>query len=584
MENITPNPVAAPVAQQPKKKKTGLILAIVIPVAVVLIVAAVFAGILISKNNQYEQAMQYLDDGDIAEAIEVHQQLGDYKDLAEEICDTAESRCKKLLSKNDYTKVAKLYKTVAEYPDAIKGMDKKVKDHVADLLDDGDYYTLLDMCDELSGSEAVFALVLDEINASADDIWENSYMATELYNGLAADGIYLEAMDANVVKRLQQYLQEQMYWDAVYYYDMLGENETARKDAEAIYVAEANALMENGESWRIENMIYALYNNDIQIEQLNKAIYDHACTKMETEQYTIAGFYFELLLDYVGDYEDCEEKLEELAFYEVVEELDRYMNYGWYSDARYILNSYSGEQFDILLEVFLKYCGDNTFIADLEAALLARLEAGEAGAGYEEMLEIEEGYLNKYQDMPFFDTYLQELMHDYMNGLDAQKEAVRYYYDYQYYNSYEFVYYWEVGAAERYAALEKLHENYGYGNSDERLQQVLGTSETVRYVAQVKYSISNCLSYYLWGVGPYYQDGVYYLDVYNYTDYTFSITIYQEFYGSGDTLLSQHQADYVNLQPGQWYQIVIDFPDNYGDYWYIDWVMYDVFEGSEQLM
>lgn len=584
MENITPNPVAASVVEQPKKKKTGLILAIVIPVAVVLIVAAVFAGILISKNNQYDKAMQYLDDGDIAEAIEVHKQLGDYKDLAEEICDTAESRCKKLLSKNDYAKVAKLYKTMAEYPDAIKGMDKKVKDHVADLLEQEDSYTLLNMYEEVRGSEAVVTLVLDEIDDSADDIWNNSYMATEIYTALAEDGIYLEGMNANVLKKLQQFLQEQLYWDAGYYYDMLGENESARKDAEAIFVTEANALMDNGESWRVENMIYALYYEDIQLDSLNKAIYDHACIKMETEQYTTASFYFNLLLDYVGDYEDCEEKLDELAFYEDVEELKRYMGYGWYSDAKHLLNSYTGEKYEKLLEVYLSYCGDSTFIADLEAALLARLEANEAGATYRELVEIEEGYLDKYQNMPFHDTYLQELMYDYMNGLDAQMEAVRYYYDYQYYNSYEFVYYWEVGAAERYAALEKLHENYGYGNSDERLQKVLGTSESVRYLAQAKYSISNCLSYYLWGVGPYQQDGVYYLDVYNYTDYTFSITIYESFYGSGDTLLSEHQADYVNLQPGQWYQIVIDFPDNYGDYWYIDWVMYDIFEGSDQLM
>ena len=53
----------------------------------VLIIAGVVAGIFISKNNQYNKAVQLLDEGEFEEAIAIHQKLGDYKELDEVISD-----------------------------------------------------------------------------------------------------------------------------------------------------------------------------------------------------------------------------------------------------------------------------------------------------------------------------------------------------------------------------------------------------------------------------------------------------------------------------------------------------------------
>lgn len=110
MQNtVTQNAPDSGVVAKPAKKK-GKILAITIPLVVVLIIAGVIGGMFISKNSQYNKALQMLDDGDISDAIEIHQKLGDYKDLADEICNGAESQCKKQLKKGGYSKIAKLYK------------------------------------------------------------------------------------------------------------------------------------------------------------------------------------------------------------------------------------------------------------------------------------------------------------------------------------------------------------------------------------------------------------------------------------------------------------------------------------------
>ncbi len=575
MENMSPNPVVEPVVQQPKKKKTGKILAIVIPAVVVLIAVGIVAAIFIGRNNQYKKALEYLDDGDIAEAIEIHKSLGDYKDLADEICDTAESRCKKLLSKDDYAKVAKLYKTMAEYPDAIEGMNKKVGDHAADLLSEQNYDAVMNMLTAVKENDALCAVVVEEIDAVADEIWEgNEYSARSFYQQLKDEEIYLESMDDNFVELLAYYMDSQWYWDVASCYGQLGHSTKAMQAVDELFIAEAKESMENSNYWLVESLFNALYSYDITMDALYETVYDGACQMMEQEDYTYAEQYFELLQNYLGDYKDCAAKLEELVFCQVIEDLERYMQYGWYSDAKYLLNSYSGEQFERLLEVYLSYCGDSAFVADLEAGLLARLAANDAGATDKELIQIEWDYLEKYWNMPFYDARLQELMYDYMYALERQEEAARYYYDYNYYDTYEYIYYWNIAAADRYAVLDLLHAEYGYGNSDSRLQAVLGTSETVRLQAAAEYYIYDCLSYYLWSVSPYQQNGVYYLDVYNYTDYTFSMTVYQEFCDSADNTLSAHQAEHVDLLPGQWYQIEIHFPEEYweyGDHWYIDW-------------
>lgn len=66
-------------------KKMGKIAAIVVPILVVLIVAAVFISNAVKKSNAYEFALSLVESGQYADAIEHFSALGDYKDSAEQI-------------------------------------------------------------------------------------------------------------------------------------------------------------------------------------------------------------------------------------------------------------------------------------------------------------------------------------------------------------------------------------------------------------------------------------------------------------------------------------------------------------------
>ena len=66
-------------------KKMGKIAAIVVPILVVLIVAAVIISNSVKKTNAYEFALSLVESGQYEDAIEHFAALGDYKDCAEQI-------------------------------------------------------------------------------------------------------------------------------------------------------------------------------------------------------------------------------------------------------------------------------------------------------------------------------------------------------------------------------------------------------------------------------------------------------------------------------------------------------------------
>lgn len=66
-------------------KKMGKIAAIVVPILVVLIVAAVIISNSVKKSNAYEFALSLVESGQYEDAIEHFAALGDYKDCAEQI-------------------------------------------------------------------------------------------------------------------------------------------------------------------------------------------------------------------------------------------------------------------------------------------------------------------------------------------------------------------------------------------------------------------------------------------------------------------------------------------------------------------
>lgn len=81
----TPAPASVEVKEAPKKKKkTGLIIGILAAVLVVLgIVAAVVVMPMIQRQNTYDQALALMEEGEADDALELLEELGDYKDCAD---------------------------------------------------------------------------------------------------------------------------------------------------------------------------------------------------------------------------------------------------------------------------------------------------------------------------------------------------------------------------------------------------------------------------------------------------------------------------------------------------------------------
>lgn len=563
---------------QPKKKnKLGLILAIGIPVLVVLIVVGILAGISISKKNQYEEALELLEDGDIAEAIEIHQKLGDYENLEKKICEAAEDECQSLLKKNSYSKVEKLYTAVAGYPDAVRAMDKKLKKHITTLLDDYDFEGAIAAYDKLSGNETVAKLVADQIGDVSSDLWEeDSYAFLLLVSELKEQDLRLDAVEEATYKYASSMISYDNYYQAVNVCLMLPEDSHYRSDF-CDDLAEAMLLKLQEDSYYVYDIIYAIDEYDLDGAAVYQTVYDYSCDLMEREEYENARNYLELIRNYM----DVADKLAAAEVGMAKEELIYYLENGWYWDARYLVNCYEGETYEQLREIYLQYSADNTFLVDLEAALLERIEYALSGEEYYVVAKLEWDLLEKYNDLPFFDEYLQELAAEYLNALYYQMHYAEWYSD----NYYDQNYYWLLYAADRYDTLNKLHEAYGFNPENEYIRKLFTSGEQTRMFAEAWYCIHLDLEWQLWGTYANEDSEGYYLEYTNYTEYTFDLDIWNYFvdYYSGETV---HNVDgfYENVQPGDTVKIYFTFPeDTYDYYWYVDWNMMNIYSNGNLL-
>ena len=610
MENTVPETQAAP----QKKPKLGLILGIAIPVVIIAIVVGVFAGIQANKNNQYKKAIAYVDDGDIEEAVAIHEELGDYKDLTVQISDGAVDEFDNLLEKGSYKKVLRLYSAVANYPDALEEMDEMLKEHVADLMAGYNYSTAVDLYERAVKEETAVELVAQGmVDGTAAWLEENEfydvidvyfllaenenavksleekisqrfvdllnaddYHADSLYYALEDSGIHIDAVYAAIYDRACTLMENGEYYDAQSIFELLGEYQDSVQKIEEIELALAmedmNYYLEQGWYSSALNVVNR-YEGDVYDQLLalcNAAIYEGACTLMENEEYDDALDAFELL----GDYEDAQEKVQQAQIAIASADIEYYMAQGWSSSAMNVVNRYEGEVYDQLLALYISFCGDGTVIADLEAAVAARMELEKQETiDYQAILDAELVYLEKYKNMPFYDSTLGDLVDDYLDALSDQQ-----YYLNWYSADWYMPYYWGKLDATRYEALTALGESYGYAAENADLQAVLGTSETVTAYWEAWYSIYNDLRYDL----NYQTDDAHHLIYTNDTGYTFSLRLHVSYTDSEDTELSSEDADYTAIAQEGSFDFIMTVPEG-ASYWTATWEIYDIYEGENFL-
>lgn len=492
-------PAAKTVQAAPKKNKKMMILAIGIPALVVVLVVGILVGISVHKSNQYKTALEYLDDGDIEEAVEIHGKLGDYKDLGEKVVEVAIDEFDNELDDNEHKKAMKIYAAVVSYPEAIEEMDSKLEKYVSKQLRNYNIDTVRSLFERAEKEEVAVDKLSACIAESAEELLENYeyYSFAEIYDMLSEQDSAVAAMDQLVIDRVTELMDESVY-DAINLKNSLADYGVVVEGVQAAMYEKGKEMMDAGEYNDACDVFYSLSQNEYE--------------------------------DSANLYAECN-----LQYYLVNE---------YYSSAKSYVDEFEGEQYEHLLAIYLTYCGDTTVIEDLEAAVKARLELEAADADYQALLDAENSYLEKYENMPFYDSSLEDLVDDYLYILYYQQYYLNYYSDYWY-----LPYYIGQYDADRYSILTLLAD-YGFGEGDSELQAILGTAEEVaeywEHWYSVYYDLYYDLRYELNWLG---WNDTGYLEATNDTDYVYSALITIEYSDNTGEVVSTKTYEVVDCGP-----------------------------------
>ncbi len=120
----------------PKKKKTGMIMGI-ITAAVVVLAIAIAAVFFFSKNpRSYQRAQELYNANEYAQALELFEELGDYKDSKNMAIDCKYNEGIILIQSGDYTGAEPLFSELGDYKDCEMYLDMvKWERAIDELLD-----------------------------------------------------------------------------------------------------------------------------------------------------------------------------------------------------------------------------------------------------------------------------------------------------------------------------------------------------------------------------------------------------------------------------------------------------------------
>lgn len=133
-----------------RARKNTKLAAIITPILVVAIVAAVLISGFVKKNNAYQDAVELLNAGEFDKAISAFEALGDYKDSKEQIenvhiavLDKAYNDARALLESGQYNDAIAAFEALGDYKDSksqIVNTKLAVTNKTAgDYLENGDY-------------------------------------------------------------------------------------------------------------------------------------------------------------------------------------------------------------------------------------------------------------------------------------------------------------------------------------------------------------------------------------------------------------------------------------------------------------
>ena len=233
------------------------------------------------------------------------------------------------------------------------------------------------------------------------------------------------------------------------------------------------------------------------------------------------------------------------------------------------------------LEAYIdSFYADAKFLDMLKAALEERKQLSDSGNQIpSELLAAELEMIEQLQDMNWRDPNLQLIFSNFRRGVLQQKGAMS-----EDGQIVENVQEWYAGAYYRCYAIEYLNANYSF-LEDEPALKALYVGASKMYDAY--YAIEGNLNSYLLGYSPDYDYEAerYYLQLYNYTGYTYTLQIGIAFYNQDGEQVEYFDGEILTVPADDYVMIWLTLPaeDVEWSTWHIYWAFGEVYENGELL-
>ncbi len=295
--------------------------------------------------------------------------------------------------------------------------------------------------------------------------------------------------------------------------------------------------------------------------------YKESVQKAMLCKYEIGNTYFEKAqyseaLSIYEEISGCEEIQSELlqkkyeiasSFYENAnykEASTIYTHLGDYGDSKNMLASCEKE-------IGMIENADYDFLKIIEESVLWRMGNNDERE-YKTLVDTELAYLQKFEEMDFFDPELKEIAIQYIEGLHIQKNAL----------SLEVIaehqIEWQKGAVLRFEALKKLYDNYDFlSDNEEFIGTYIAKCDEVNRVLDGYNAIENDLSSQLLAEDFQWEWDGYNLfcTITNNTDYTYA-TVFEFKFQDADGVVYETSNTYIeDIKPGMSYRVEVFVSD-----------------------
>lgn len=218
-----------------------------------------------------------------------------------------------------------------------------------------------------------------------------------------------------------------------------------------------------------------------------------------------------------------------------------------------------------------KRINDCNFLISIQNSISKRMkESDKKDPDDNQLVNSELGYLEKYKDIDFGDSKLKELSAKYLDGLYEQKKSLKET------ASYESEYQWQEGRVKRFEVLKELHNKYSLcKNNNDFVASYVKTIDDEKALLTAYKAIDDDIGSQMANGGDWkLENGLFYVDLKNNTDYNFDIIFYLNYTNSDGVVVDSDSAEVYDIEAHSSYRVSAPAPDmnNFGCNWetYID--------------